>query len=110
MALGINVSRPDAVPDFAAYTQTEEKKQAFFNYIAGYAEAVNSRIMKDRAFLLGLRESLQEQELSWFNHVRLARIKALYLPEDAEFEHDAEIEGWMRSYMYTVARRCKHYC
>ena len=27
----------------------------------------------------------------------------------AEFEHDAEIEGWMRPYMYTVARRAMYF-
>ena len=46
------------IPDFKTYTNTREKKQAFFNYLLPEVRRQNERIMQTRIWLLGIRTEI----------------------------------------------------
>lgn len=48
----------DRLPDFSNYADTEEKKLAFFNFLAPHIEAVNADVLEDRRRLQEIRTRL----------------------------------------------------
>lgn len=48
---------PEVVPDFAAYTPVEAKKQAFFDFVRPSLQIENSLILAEREVLLGIKAS-----------------------------------------------------
>lgn len=54
----------DASPDFASYTDTNEKKQAFFEYLIPGIRWENERISKERVRLFEIQEALSRNRLS----------------------------------------------
>ncbi|WP_417655764.1 glucosaminidase domain-containing protein [Pseudidiomarina aestuarii] len=71
------------VPDFTSYTDTRDKKQAFFAFLAPLVQAENSRIEVQRDRLLRLHErwkvdsnALKTGELAWLKQLAsLYRVK-----------------------------------
>jgi Bax protein len=52
------------IPDFKAYTDTKDKKRAFFNYLLPEVKRQNARVMQTRVWLLGIRtEILHDMDL-----------------------------------------------
>jgi Bax protein len=59
---------PDRLPDFAAYERVDEKKAAFFDYLAPHVEAANAVILNDRTRLEKIRAKLKPgKEPGWFD-------------------------------------------
>lgn len=52
----------ERLPDFADYTDTNEKKEAFFTYLESHVKEVNAEILKTRERLLEIREDLEPGE------------------------------------------------
>lgn len=51
---------PEHLPDFADYTDTAEKKAAFFDYLAPHIEAVNAGVLQERRHLAKIRADLAD--------------------------------------------------
>lgn len=49
----------DRLPDFSDYTNTTEKKEAFFSYLAPHVDEANAIILADRERLLEIRADLE---------------------------------------------------
>lgn len=68
-----SVSANKPIPDFSQYTQTIEKKQAFFAYLKPAVEAQNEHILVQREFIHGLRakyisgEMISDKQLDELN-------------------------------------------
>ncbi len=78
-ALWVAYQQPTTLPDFAAYQNTGDKKQAFFSYLVPKIETANARILRDRRALLKLRQTLSNSSpLPWFARVQLNNIAARY--------------------------------
>ena len=50
----------EAIPDFGAYTNTQEKKNAFFNFIRPFASTHNKKVIKQRKKLTQLNNELKK--------------------------------------------------
>ncbi|MBT5901037.1 MAG: hypothetical protein HOH58_02895 [Opitutaceae bacterium] len=69
LAIGVlilwSVSRSftsDRLPDFSQYERTDEKKEAFFSYLAPHVDEANAAILKDREKLLEIRTDVDPSE------------------------------------------------
>ena len=49
-----------SMPDFGAYEDVQENKDAFFGYLLPHIEAVNAAILADRADLQAIRDDMAE--------------------------------------------------
>jgi Bax protein len=82
------------LPDFAAYTDVKERKQAFFNYLRPLIQQVNQEVERDRQQLLELFSAFEHKgslsQRQWQQVFRLAQKyrvdEALIKPEPALFE------------------------
>lgn len=52
----------DHLPDFSQYERTEEKKEAFFSYLAPHVDEANAAILENREKLLKIRADLKPGE------------------------------------------------
>lgn len=52
----------DRLPDFSEYERTDEKKEAFFSYLAEHVDEANAAILESRAKLLEIRADLDPGE------------------------------------------------
>jgi Bax protein len=67
------------IPDFKSYTNTKEKKRAFFNYLRPEVKRQNERIMQTRVWLLGIRtEMLHDMELHSSDEKTLGELSEQY--------------------------------
>ncbi|WP_372982915.1 glucosaminidase domain-containing protein [Marinobacter sediminum] len=67
------------LPDFTSYSDTTEKKAAFFSFLYPRIVLANSRILIERDYLQSLAQKpeLSEDELQWLNgHAKRLRIDA----------------------------------
>ena len=73
---------PERLPDFASYTDTNEKKNAFFDYLAPHIEAVNSAILQERRHLEKIRaDFVAGDHPGWLDRRWLARTAERYEAE-----------------------------
>lgn len=76
-----------SMPDFGAYENVQEKKDAFFGYLLPHIEAVNAAILADRADLQAIRDDMAEGDSpGWLDRRRLGQ-----LTEDYDLEAPEEI-------------------
>ena len=69
----------EGVPDFKAFTNTKDKKRAFFNYLLPEVKRQNDRVMQTRVWLLGIRtEVLHGMELHELDQARLEKLSKQY--------------------------------
>jgi len=105
---GVKVPSIDVVkklPDFAAYTDVKEKKQAFFNFLRPIVENENLKVKAQREQMLRLDASLKnaevvsEDDLNW--------LKALASEYNVELKdaHDADAWKLLRRRVDTVPFR-----
>ena len=67
--------KQEKLPNFAAYTQVKEKKNAFFDYLTPHIQAANHKIAKDRTQLLVLADQLEKQgAFSFVERAKLVNI------------------------------------
>jgi len=52
----------DHLPDFSSYEKVDEKKEAFFSYLAPHVDEANADILTDRERLLDIRADLEPGE------------------------------------------------
>lgn len=65
--LALLIPAPNRLPDFTVYAQADERKQAFFQYLAPLVQAENERIREQRERLLALADNLGDAgQLGWF--------------------------------------------
>ncbi len=58
----------DRLPDFSKYERVDEKKEAFFTYLAEHVDEANGAILADRERLEEIREDLEPgDEPGWFD-------------------------------------------
>lgn len=69
---------PSGIPDFASFTNTKEKKRAFFDFMRPGVEVENRRIEKERAFLLQLQTALADKSVDSEQANYSARLGKLY--------------------------------
>ncbi len=70
---------PEHLPDFADYTDTNEKKVAFFDYLAPHIEAVNSAVLQERRHLEKIRADLIDGDApGWLDRRWLTRTAERY--------------------------------
>jgi len=63
-----SLSTRDRLPDFSQYEQVDEKKEAFFSYLAEHVDEANAAILADRERLMEIREDLDpDEEPGWFD-------------------------------------------
>lgn len=60
----------ERLPDFSDYTDTNEKKEAFFTYLESHIKEVNAEILTQRERLLEIREDLEPGEEPGFFDLR----------------------------------------
>lgn len=63
------------LPDFTGYTDVKKKKNDFFNYLMPMVEFANEQILKDRQWLLALK---QQKEISQNEMSRLLKLAEQY--------------------------------
>lgn len=70
---------PDRLPDFGEINQVENRKQAFFEYLAPMIEAENARVLAQRERLLELAERIEAGESpGWLERRRLRQLADEY--------------------------------
>ena len=82
---------PEHLPDFKQYTNTQEKKTAFFEYLAPRIADANAPILEQREKLLKIREQVAEDgNPGWLDTRWLKQTLAEYefdVPEEVELSH-----------------------
>ncbi|WP_221031356.1 glucosaminidase domain-containing protein [Actomonas aquatica] len=74
---------PEHLPDFADYTDVNEKKTAFFDFLAPHIEAVNQGILKDRRRLEAIRADAAEGDApGWIDRRWITHLAERYEFED----------------------------
>ena len=70
---------PEKLPNFNAYTDVNEKKAAFFNFLLPSINAVNSRILEQREHLLKIRAKVADGDgIGWLDDRWLANLCEAY--------------------------------
>ena len=77
------------LPDFSQYSQVQQKKHAFFEYILPLVQESNGRVIADRKALELLAEN--SAELNFFQRRDLYQLAKKYVVTDSEDKTDAEI-------------------
>lgn len=91
------LTRPTTLPDFAAIEDVNERKSAFFSYLAPLVEAENARVTEQRKRLLEVADDLDEGEsLGWLQQRWLQRLAKAY---------EVEGENELSSLIETLKRR-----
>ena len=91
--IGIQIAKPERIPDFSAYADVQAKKQAFFRYLEPHAISVNQQVMRDRARVREIIAKAALDELSWWDEWTLKRYIQLYLSEEeAAGERSRQLE------------------
>ena len=76
-------------PDFSDYTDTDEKKEAFFTYLGSHVQEVNAEILNNRERLEEIRADLEPgEEPGWFGRGWIHEQLEAY-----EFDPVEEISG-----------------
>ncbi len=68
----------ESLPNFKNYTNTKEKKAAFFGYLLPKVQAVNAEILNDRKRLLKIRDQLSDSDSAGFLDDRFLKKTARY--------------------------------
>ena len=72
LSLGQPRSQFPVMPDFGSYTQIDDRKAAFFDYLTPIVEYYNARILEDRKKLKQISESMASgDKLSWVDSIWL---------------------------------------
>ena len=82
-ALALSFGRPrpkfPSLPDFTAFTQIDDMKAAFFNYLKPIVEYYNVRILEDRDHLMRVAASVSPgDKISWVDSRWLQKLAAQY--------------------------------
>jgi Bax protein len=75
-------------PDIASITDTNQKKQTFFDYLRPGVAIENARIEKERRRLLGIKQALDEQSLTSEQQATAKRLGKLYSLEPSEVNYE----------------------
>jgi len=87
----VNIENRAALPDFDAIDDTDERKRAFFEFLAPIVMAENERVLERRERLLGLAEELRAGEpIGWLDRRWLARLAEEY---DVAWDPDAPMDS-----------------
>ncbi len=75
-------------PDIASITDTNQKKQTFFDYLRPGVAIENARIEKERRRLLSIKLALDEQSLTSEQQATAKRLGKLYSLEPSEVNYE----------------------
>ncbi|GAL36642.1 putative Bax protein [Vibrio maritimus] len=75
-------------PDIASITDTNQKKQTFFDYLRPGVAIENARIEKERRRLLSIKQALDEQSLTSEQQATAKRLGKLYSLEPSEVNYE----------------------
>lgn len=90
LIFAVTIIDRNPLPDFSQYTQVQQKKQAFFEYIFPLVQESNRLVVADRKTLELLAEN--PAELSFFQRRKLNQLADKYAVS-SEDKTDAEIVG-----------------
>jgi Bax protein len=78
-AILLFMTRPEPLPDFATIEQVDERKQAFFGFLAPRVREANDLILEERARLLAIAAAAEAgSSPGWFDRRWLARMSKKY--------------------------------
>lgn len=81
LAMSAGRPRPQfpSLPDFTSYTQVDDKKAAFFDYLTPMVQFYNGRILQDRKHLKRIYADIADgDKLSWVDSMWLRRLANQY--------------------------------
>jgi Bax protein len=86
------------LPDFSDYTNTTEKKIAFFNFLRPIVKSENRKILKERAIVVSLYDMVKNDEFSLNkkDSIKLAEMANKYRVKKFDMENVANYEALIK--------------